>query len=173
MDAARSAAHIFQTPADVRWHDTDGTTPQDGNVAIGLTSLTSPVQIGGSVTSSPNRTGSQDIASPRGSIGQQWIRYAEPLDTSINGIYSKQRDPAPTWSKFIGRKFTDESNADVHSRCRMNLTRDTFLTKSPNFVNLGLSSVHTLDELGSVVIPTTRIGMLTGLQLNPAPTLYW
>ena len=39
----------------------------------------------------------------------------------------------------------------------MNLTHDTFLTKSPNFVNMGLSSVHTSDEIGSVFIPTTRI----------------
>ena len=36
--------------------------------------------------------------------------------------------------------------------------RDTDLTKSPNFVNLGLSSIHTSDELWSVFILTTRIG---------------
>ena len=43
----------------------------------------------------------------------------------------------------------------------MNLTRDTVLTKSPKILNLGLLSVHTSDELGSVFIPTTKIGTLT------------
>ena len=40
----------------------------------------------------------------------------------------------------------------------MNLKCDAILTESPNFVNLGLSSVHTSDELRSVFIPTTIIG---------------
>ena len=70
-------------------------------------------------------------------------------------------DPAPTWSKVIGRKFTNKSNADVKSCCRMNLTSDAVLTKSPNFVNLWLLSIHTSDELRSVFIPTTRIRTLT------------
>ena len=39
----------------------------------------------------------------------------------------------------------------------MNLTRDAVLTESLNFMNLGLLSVHTSDELGSVFIPTTII----------------
>ena len=43
----------------------------------------------------------------------------------------------------------------------MNLTHDAVLMESPNFMNLGLSSVHTLDEIGSVFIPTTRIGRPT------------
>ena len=43
----------------------------------------------------------------------------------------------------------------------MNLTHDAVITEIPNFMNLGLSSVHTLDELGSVFITTTRIVRLT------------
>ena len=39
----------------------------------------------------------------------------------------------------------------------MNLVFDTVLTKIPNFVNLGLLSVHTSDELRSVFISITRI----------------
>ena len=46
--------------------------------------------------------------------------------------------------------------------------RDAVLTESPNFMNLGLSSVHTSDELGSVFIPTTRIGRpIDGSNLIP------
>ena len=40
----------------------------------------------------------------------------------------------------------------------MNSTRATVLTKIPNFMNLGISSVHASDELGSFSIRTTRIG---------------
>ena len=48
----------------------------------------------------------------------------------------------------------------------MNLAHDTVLTKSPNFMNLGVSSVHTSDELVSVCIPTTRIR-------RPVDGYYW
>ena len=39
----------------------------------------------------------------------------------------------------------------------MNLTYDTLLAKIPHFMNLGLSSVYTPDELDSVFIPSTII----------------
>ena len=160
-DAARSTAHVFRNPADVSWHDTDKTTPRDGNTFIRSTSLNYPVPIGGSTTVSPTRTGSQEIISPRGSIGPKEFRNSQPFETSINGIYTKHRDPAPIWSKVIGRKFSQKSSSDVYLRCWMNLTRDTVLTKIPNFMNLGILFIHTFDELWSVFIPTTRIGRPT------------
>ena len=151
----------FRTPADISRYGTDGTNPRDGNTVIGSTRLTSPVRIGGSTTGSPSRTENQDNISPRGSICNQCIRDAQPLDTSINGIYSEHMDSAPIFRKVIGRKFKGESSANVNSRCRINFGSDAVLTESPNFVNLGLASVHTPDKLGSVFIPTTRIGMQT------------
>ena len=157
-DTTYSAAHDFRTPADVSQHVTDRSTPWEGNTPKSSTRLTSSVWIVSSNTGSPTRTGSQDIISPRGSIGPQEVRDSQPLDTSIDGIYSNHRDPAPRWSKFICQKFTNKLSADVNSCCWMNLTHDAVLTKSPNFVNLGLSSVHTFDEIGSVCIPTSRIG---------------
>ena len=53
---ARSAAHVFQTPADVIWHGMDLTTPRDGKVAIKSTRLDSLVWVGGSTTVSTSRT---------------------------------------------------------------------------------------------------------------------
>ena len=38
---------------------------------------------------------------------------------------------------------------------------DTVLSKSPNFMDLGMSSVDTTDELGSVFSPTNIIDLLT------------
>ena len=137
-DVACSAARFLRTPVDVSWIGTDRTTPWDKNTAIDSTRLASPVWIGGSTTGYPSRNGRQYIISPRVPIGTQCSRDAQTLDTYINGIYSKDRNPAPTWSKAIGCKFTDESSADVNLRSRMNLTRDAVITESPNFVNLGL-----------------------------------
>ena len=67
------------------------------------------------------------------------------------------RYPAPTWSKVIGNKFTDKSSDDINSRCQINLVRDAVLTQSPNFVNLGLSSVHPLDDLGPYSYPLPEL----------------
>ena len=138
---------------------------------IGSTRLTSPVWNGGNTTGSPSRTGNQDIIISRGSISPQWSRDAWPLYTSINGINSKHRDPAPIFSKVIGRKFTDESSANVNLRCRMIFEIDTLFKESPNLVNLGLKSICTSNELVSVFIPTTRIGMPTDGP-NWIPTRY-
>ena len=68
-DVECSAAYVFRTPAEISQHGTDETTPQYGNTAIGSTWLAPSVRIGGSTTSYPSRTGSQDNKSPRGSIG--------------------------------------------------------------------------------------------------------
>ena len=100
-------------------------------------------------------------AACRGSTSPQEVRNAQTFNTSIDRIYSKHRDPAPTLSKAISCKLSKGYIADVYLRCWMKLALDTVLTKSPNFMNPGLSSVHTSDELGSVFIPTTRIGIPT------------
>ena len=57
-EGARSAARVFQTPADGSWHGTDGTTPRDKNTAIGSTRLDYPVQISASATGYPSSSGS-------------------------------------------------------------------------------------------------------------------
>ena len=171
MDAARRAAHVFRTPADISRHGTDGTTPWDINTAVESAILTSPVRICGSTTGSQRRTGNQDIISPRGPISPQWSRDADPLDASINGFPAKHRYPTPIFIKEIGRKCIDESSADVNSHCRINFSSDAVFTKIPNFVNMWLASVHTRDEHGSVFVPTTRIGTPTN-GYNWLPTRY-
>ena len=157
-DLARGGAHVFKDPTVVNWKDTYGEIPQDGNTVGIPPILTTPVYIGDRPSVSPTRMRSQDIGSPSGSISPQEVRNALPFDTSINVIYDKYRDPAPTFSEVIGQKFSDEYSSDVYSLCRMNLIYDTILAESPNFINIGLLAVHTSYELRSVFIPATRIG---------------
>ena len=130
---------------------------RDGNTVVMPPILTTPVRIGAGPLVSPTRIVSQDIGSPSGYIGPQEVRYDQPLDTSIHGVYEKHRDPEPTWSKIIGHKLSEKSSADVYLLCPMNLARDAVLAESPNFIGLGLSYINTSDELGSVFIPATRI----------------
>ena len=157
-DEAHSAARVFKYPPVVNWNYTDMKTPWDVNTVITPPILTTPVRIGAGPSVSPTNIRSQDNKSPRRSIGPQEVRNAQPFDTSINGISAKHRDLDTTWIKVISRKLSDKSSSDIYLRFQMNLVRDTVLTESPNFMNLGLSSVHTSDELGYIFIPTTIIG---------------
>ena len=128
--------------------------------------LTIPVCVGAESSVSPTSMGIQQIGITSGSLGPQEVRDAQTLDTSINGISGEHREPAQSFSNLISCKLSNGSRAYIYSLCRMNLTHDAVLTKSPNFVNLGLSSVHTSDELRSVFVPTTIIG-------NPTDGYNW
>ena len=103
------------------------------------------------------RMGSQEIGIPSGIMGPEEVRNAQPLHTLINGISAEHRDPEPTFSNVMGCKLSKQCRADVYLRCRMNFTCDAILTKSPNFMNLGILSVYASDDLGSFTIPATII----------------
>ena len=79
----------------------------------------------------------------------------------MKGISAKIRYPVLTWSKVIGQTFSNKFSADVYSCCQMNLAHDAVLAESPNFINLGLTYLHTSDELESIFIPATIIGRPT------------
>ena len=49
------------------------------------------------------------------------------------------------------------SSSDIYSRCWVNFTLDTVVTEIPNFMNMGLSDVQTLNKIGSFSIPATKI----------------
>ena len=123
--------------------------------------MTTPVQIGTGPSVPPISISSQEMEGPRRSIGPQEVRDAKPLDASITRIYYKHRYHKPTWSRLISIKFSDESSTNVYARSRMNFTSDTVLYKIQKFMYLGISSVHTSDELRSIFSPKNRIGRLT------------
>ena len=138
--------------------DTDRKIPRDRNTSISPSRLTPPVRISGGTSVSPTRKSRKEISIPSGPIGPVEVRNTQPFHTSIHGNSSEQGDPAPTFSKVIGRKISNYSRYDIYSRCRMKFTLGSVLTKIPNFMNLGLSSIHTSDELRPFNIPATIIG---------------
>ena len=161
IGTVRITLRVLKYPLVVNWKDAGGKITQDRNTVGMPPSATTPVRIGTRPSVPPIIIRGQEIEIPRRSIIPQKVRNADPLDASINRIYSKHRDPTPDWSKVISRKFTNESSADVYVHGRMNFASDTVLSESPNFMDLGLPSVDTMDELGSVLAPTNRIGLET------------
>ena len=78
----------------------------------------------------------------------------------------------PSWSEVIVSKIFTNESADVYACGLMNFRSDTVLSKSPNFMDFGLLSVNTLDELSYIFIPTTRIvGPTNGSNWLP-PCIY-
>ena len=159
--ATRSTAGVLKVPPVVNWKDARGTIPRDINTVGIPPRTTKPVRTGTRPSAPPIIIGSQKIEGPRRPIIPHEIRNTEPLNASIHIVTSKHRDPTPTWSKAIGSKFTNKSIADVSARSRMKFASDIVLSKSPNFMDLGLSYVDTTDEIGYVFAPTTRIGLAT------------
>ena len=136
-DVARSGARVFQDPAVVNRKDTERKIRRFGSTCRSPTIFSSLLWIGGGSSFSPTRIGSQKISIPSASIVPVEVRNAQPLHTSIHINSAKLRDPTPNFSEEIRRKISNDSSADVYSRCWMNFTRDAVLTKSQNFINLG------------------------------------
>ena len=157
-DFCRRSAHVLQTPAGVSWMDRDGTIPWNGKNSRSPPRLTSQFLIGGGNTVSLNRNGSQEIGSLKGPTGYVEVRNAQPFKASINGNSANNEDPVSTFSNIIGWELSHDSIADIYLRCWLNFTCDAVLNERPNFMSLGISAVHTSNELLSFSIPATRIG---------------
>ena len=156
--ATHRAAGVIKDPPVVNWKGTGGIITVDRKTVVIPTITTTQVRTGTGPSVPPISIGSQKIEGLRRSIIPQEFSNSEPLKTSINITPAKHRDPTLSLSKVISSKtFTNES-ADVYSRGQMNFGSDTVLSKSPNFMDFGLYSVNTTDELGS---PTSKIGRMT------------
>ena len=145
----------------INWKDASGLIPVDRNTVGIHPRTTTQVLTGTGPSVPPIRIGIQKIEGPRRSIIPQGVRNAETLDASINRFMAKHRDPTPGWSTIIGSKVVTDKSFEVYARRRMNFSRDTFFSENPNFMDFGLSPVNTRDKLGSVIVSTTRVGMLT------------
>ena len=159
--ATRSATGGLKDPTVVNWKDTRKPIPQDRNTVEMPPRDTTLFWTGTGPSVPPTSIGMQKIDVPRQTIIPQEVRNAEPLDTYINRIPSKHGYRTLSWSTVIGSIFTNKSRDDVYARCWMNLVSHTVLSKSPNFLDFGLSSVNTMDELGSIFAPTIRIRLIT------------
>ena len=65
------------------------------------------------------------------------------------------------FSKVIGRELSDGSIDDLYLRCWMNFSIDVLQTEAPQFVDLGLLDVKTLNDFSILGTTATRIRRLT------------
>ena len=101
MGATRSAAGVLKYPLVVNWKETGGTILVDGTIFVIPPRTTTQIRTGTGPSAPPIITRSQNIEGPRRSIIPHVVSNANPLDTSINIIPAKHRDPTPSWSKLI------------------------------------------------------------------------
>ena len=101
--------------------------------------------------------GSHKIDCPKRSIITQEVSNAKPLDASINQFTVEHRNPKPGWSRITGRKSVINKSSDVYARSPMNFGSDIILSENPNFMNFGRLCVNTTDELGSVLVSTSKV----------------
>ena len=144
----------------------DGSTPLDVNTAVVTARLTTPSQIFNSNSNSSTWTGTQDIFNLIGPAGPQWISIAQKLKTYINGLFDKNRGPITSFSTVAGSEVTGGPRVNVNLHGEMHFGSDSVVTPNPNFMNFGVASVNTTDELESVSATTTRVR-------RPASSLEW
>ena len=84
------------------------------------------------------------------------------MDAVVNGKLPNGLDSASIFSKVVGHKLSDGSIDDLYLRYRMNFVGDVIQTQTPQFMDLGLSTINALDESSVLSTPATRIKMSTG-----------
>ena len=60
------------------------------------------------------------------------------------------------FTEVLGDKLSDSSIPDIYTSYRMNLASDTVNIPEPQFVDLGLSTINSLDKDTSLWNPTPR-----------------
>ena len=145
-DAARSCAHIYQTPGMVSGTERDGATPRDASSSKknSRLSLQRPSLVVTSVSTAHLRY--QAIISPRhpSSIVKR-DRSAEPFDARINGSLAKNSDSTSFFSHVVSLEAVSREVTEVNASKRMNFTSNPVLGETPKFVDLRLSTVNTAE----------------------------
>ena len=79
------------------------------------------------------------------------------LDAVVDGKLPDDLDSASISSKLIGHKLSDSSSRDLYTRCRMNFTADPVQNQTPQFMDLGYSTINALYERSGLITRATRI----------------
>ena len=128
---------------------------------VGVSSrATTKVLTGTGTSALPIRIRSQEIVSPRGTIGPHKFRNAYPFKTSINQFSPKHGHLMPILVRLWVRKTVANESAEVYARKRMYFGSNSVAYKSPNLMDFGLSTAKTPDKVKSIIFPTTRVGSL-------------
>ena len=79
------------------------------------------------------------------------------MDAVVDGKLTDDLDYASILVKVIGHKLSDSFSGDLYSLCRINFADDLIQTHTPQFMDMGFSTINSLDESGGLNTPATRI----------------
>ena len=131
------------------------TTGDSGNV-IGIVETSSPDLIwiiGTASTCGINL--SQEVGNIRKSTSPDLVRQCLKLDATVDRKFSNNPDSTSIFSKLIGDKLSDGSSQGLYTRCRMNLMAYCIQILTPQFVDLGLSTIDELNKSSGLSTPAT------------------
>ena len=154
-DAACSCARIFLTPGKVSHTARDNSTPWYVN-SDEKSRLILPRP-----GSNPNSVslagfGNQEVISPSHPSIAKRGRNADPFNASIDVSLAVNCPSTSYSSGIIGFEAVLREVANVNACKRMNFASNSALSKTPKFVDLGLSPANTADKLNSVFAPANR-----------------
>ena len=164
-DTALGGAWTSRNPPLFIRTGVNGITPGDIGNAIGIVEPSSPNFIGIIGTSpSCGINVSQEVGDKRKSTSPSLVRQSQKLDAVVDGNLPDKLDLTSIFSKVIGDKIFESFSRDLYTCCRMNFTADPVQTQTPTFVDLGISTINSLDE-GSGII--TSLIESEGLRMVP------
>ena len=97
------------------------------------------------------------------------VGNTQKLDAVIDRKLPDDLDSASIFRKVIGHNLSDGSSGDLYLHCRMNFTDDVFQTQTPKLMDLGFSTINTLDESSHLSNFATRIQRPTDISHWSAP----
>ena len=152
------------TPRQVIRVGVNGSTPCDIHNDISVKNSPCPVLVGKIDTSPPFVFNDiMQVSNKRQSNPPSLVGNTQKLDAFVDKKFPGDLDSASIFRKVIGHKLSEGSSGDLCSRCRMKIAADVVQTQTPQFIDLGFSTINTFDESRGLSNPATKIRMPTDI----------
>ena len=99
----------------------------------------------------------QEVGNIRKYTSPGLVRQSSKLDAGVDRKFSDDCNSTSIFSKVIGDKLSDGSRRDLYAHKSMNLAEDPVQTQTPQFVDMGLTTIDTLYEGSGISKPATII----------------
>ena len=147
VDVACDDEWFNRTPWQVIRTGVDGSTTGEVCNDVSIESAPSTLLVG-IVSTSPTcgLSRSLQVDKKRKYMSPGLGRNTQKLDAVIDGKFLDDLDSASILSKVICHKLSDSISGDLYLRCRTNFTNYPVQTQAPNFMDLGILYINTLNE---------------------------
>ena len=157
-DAELGGAWVNMTPWQVSQTGVDRSTP--GNIchAVIVVGPPSPVLIR-IVSTSPSCVinTSYQVANKRQSNSLVLVGQTQKLDAVVDRKFPDDLYSASIFSKVISPKLSNGSSGDLYTYFRVKFTDDSMQTQTPQYMDLGFSTINSLDESNDLSTPSAII----------------